>query len=79
MTKLYCIVTSDGTIRRKKRSRHQSFQIYDTLGKAKNNARADGDSVVELEVDLTKPPAFIRQKPGSTLTPFEPATEANGS
>lgn len=79
MTKLYVIVTSEGVIRRKKRSRHQSFQIYDTPGKAKNNARTDGDSVVEIEVDLSKPPVFIRRKSNSPLTPFEATETANGS
>lgn len=60
--KLFAIVKPDGTIRRKQRSRHQSFQIYDTEGKAKNNARADGDSVIAIDVDLTREPLFIRRK-----------------
>ncbi len=59
---LYAVIKTDGSIRRTVRERHSSFCIYDTPGKAKNNARHDGDSVVAIEVDLTREPLFIRRR-----------------
>lgn len=62
--KLYAIIKMDGTIRQAKRLRHKArgICIYDTPGKAKNNARTNGDSVIVIDVDMTREPIFIRQK-----------------
>lgn len=57
---LYLILKADGTPRHNKRSRN--LCLYDTCGKAKNNARADGDCVVAVDVDLKREPLFIRRK-----------------
>ncbi len=59
---LFAIVKSDGTIRKTVRARHSSLMIYDSAAKAKNNARADGDSVVAIAVDLNVEPLFIRRR-----------------
>lgn len=66
--KLYAILKGDGTIRHAKRLRHKArgICIYDTLGKAKNNARTDGDSVIVIDVDMTREPVFIRSKKVTT-------------
>ena len=62
MTKLYAVVGTGGIVRRSKTSRHRNLMIYNTLAKAKGQARRDGDSVVEIEVDLSREPLFIRRK-----------------
>lgn len=57
--KRYVIVTANGTLRR---SDGGPPSLYDTPGKAQNQCRRDGDSVVEVEIDLTREPVFIRQR-----------------
>lgn len=59
---LFAVVKADGTIRRRTQKEHSGLYVYDTASKAKNNCRHDGDSVVELVVDLSREPLFIRNK-----------------
>lgn len=54
---VYAVIRGDGLI---KRTKGRSLMIYAGLTPAKAQARADGDSVVEVEIDLSKPPLFIR-------------------
>lgn len=58
MIKLYAVVDSDGDLVYRK----FGPMIFDSESQAKNRARDDGDSVVEVEVDLSKEPIFIRRK-----------------
>lgn len=59
---LYAIIKADGTPARKSRKDHGGLKIYDTLSKAKNNCRADGDSVVRFTISLREQPLYIRKK-----------------
>lgn len=58
--KLYAIVRPDGTIKRSRRSYH--LMVYQSEATARRAALGDGDAVVECEVDLSRPPLFIRQR-----------------
>jgi len=62
MTKLYAVVTADGKVKRNGARGHRTLMIYDTPAKGQNHARGEGDSVVEIEVDLSREPLFIRRK-----------------
>ena len=50
----FVVVHRNGTVR---------LNLYNTAGKAQNKARWEGDSVVEVAVDMDKEPLFIRQRP----------------
>jgi hypothetical protein len=56
---VYAIVQANGEIRRR-RGGAGNLNIYTRKSIAQNHAREDGDSVVECEIDLSKPPLFIR-------------------
>jgi hypothetical protein len=60
--KVYAIVRPDGSIKRSKRSHH--LQIYVAAGTAQRAALSDGDAVVEVDIDLTREPLFIRRRAG---------------
>ncbi len=55
---VYAVIKADGTIRRGV----HGLYVYSTVTSAKKSARASGDSVVAVEVDLTREPVFIRKK-----------------
>lgn len=57
--KAFAIVRADGEIRRR-RGGQGNLCVYSRLAVAKNVARDEGDSVVEVEIDLSKEPLFIR-------------------
>lgn len=57
--KRYIIVTANGNLRR---GRSVGPRLYDTKGKAQNKCLKLGDSVVEVEIDLTKEPLFIKER-----------------
>jgi len=58
--KVYAIIQRNGEIKRSKRSAH--LMIYTTREMARRCASCDGDSVVEVDIDLNKEPLFIRSK-----------------
>lgn len=59
--KAYVILRADG---QPKRRRHyaSAFTAYTTQVMAQRFATSEGDSIVEVDVDMTKEPVFIRQK-----------------
>jgi hypothetical protein len=59
---LYAVVSSEGKLRHRKRAQGAAPMIYDTLGAAQRQCRAEGDSVVELYLNLDREPLFIRSK-----------------
>lgn len=54
---VFAVIKRDGTV---KRTRSRSLAIYPSLATAKGQARAEGDSVVEVELDLSRAPLMIR-------------------
>lgn len=56
---MFCILTITGDLKKYKRG---AGHLYETAGKAQNAARKDGDSVVEVHIDLDRNPIFIRRK-----------------
>lgn len=59
---LYAVVNAHGKLRRRGDTRAAatgSFMVYDSLAVAKRQCR-DGDSVVQLELDLDRQPLFIK-------------------
>ncbi len=61
MSTVFAIVKADGSPR-KRRGGQGNLMIYTRKSVAQNHAREDGDAVVEVEIDLTKPPVFIRRR-----------------
>lgn len=60
--KIYVVLRRDGTVKALAGSRGRKG-LYDTPGAAKRAASADGDSVVEIDADVTATePIFIRRK-----------------
>lgn len=57
----YVVVSHDGRLNRSYGARHTAV-LYPTAGAARRQARQAGDSVVVVEIDLTKEPIFIREK-----------------
>ncbi len=55
---IYLVIKADGTLKRT--GGHTT--AYTTAGRAQSHARNDGDSVVEVEVDLDKEPLYIHRK-----------------
>lgn len=55
---LYAVVRADGRVRH--RAGGSGLCIYAKASTAKNQARADGDAVVPITVDLSRRPLFIR-------------------
>ncbi len=56
---LYAVVSHEGKLRK---NRQRCLMIYDTLAMAQRCARRDGDSVVELHLNLDREPLFTRKK-----------------
>ncbi len=57
---LYAVVGADGRLRHRKRAQGSAPMIYETLGAAQKQCRGEGDSVVELYLNLDREPLFIR-------------------
>ncbi len=57
---MYCVLTVSGDLKTLRRRRVAC--LYDTKSKAVNQARADGDTVVEATIDMDREPLFIRRK-----------------
>lgn len=55
----YAVVDVSGQVYRNRQGR---LCIFTTVGPAKRLASDDGDSVVEVHVDLNREPLFIRAK-----------------
>ena len=58
---VYAIVKADGEVRCR-RGGAGNLCVYKRESVAKNHARADGDSVVSIEIDLAREPLFIRHR-----------------
>lgn len=58
--KVWAVIRPDGSIKRSRRSNH--LMIYLSAGSAKTQASSDGDAVVEVDIDLSREPTFIRKK-----------------
>jgi hypothetical protein len=58
---LYAVITREGKIKRKAWKQGRGLLIYDAIGDAKRQCR-EGDSVVELYLNLDREPLFIREK-----------------
>lgn len=60
---LYVILTKDGQLKVHGTENHDSrIKVYRQQKRAEGQAKADGDSVVEVNVYLDKQPVFIRKK-----------------
>jgi hypothetical protein len=59
---LFGIVKADGTLKYRRSGHGSGPMVFDDEGKARKWARADGDSVVVIDVDLKREPVFIRRK-----------------
>lgn len=57
---VYAVVNREGEIKRSKRSHH--LMIYVSPKTAQRAALCDGDAVVEVNIDLTREPLFIRSR-----------------
>jgi len=58
--KVWAVLNREGQVRRSLRSNH--LMIYVNAKTAQRAATKDGDAVVEVDIDLTKPPLFIRRR-----------------
>jgi hypothetical protein len=56
---MYAILTGDGKIRGAGKS---AGVLYATKGAAQGRAREDGDSVIEVTLNLRAEPVFIRRR-----------------
>lgn len=56
--KVYAVLRGNGTPKRTRCG--GALAVYAGMSVAKRNARAKGDSVIEVELDLTKQPLLIR-------------------
>ena len=57
--KAWAIIKPDGTV---KRARSNHLMIYMSPTTARRQATGEGDAVVEVEIDLTREPTFIRKR-----------------
>ena len=57
--KMYLIIAADGRVRGSGKS---AATLYATAAAAQNRCRVDGDSVVEVTINLRAEPLFIRRK-----------------
>lgn len=62
MITLYAVIRADGTLKYRDSNHGRGPMVFDDEAKAKGNARSDGDSVVRVDVDLSREPLFIRRK-----------------
>ncbi len=56
---MYAVIAANGKV---KGSYRGAASLYDTVAKAKNQARDDGDSVVEVSIMMDREPLFIRRR-----------------
>ncbi len=56
---MYCILTITADLKKYKRG---AGRLYETVGRAKNAARSEGDAVVEVHIDLERNPLHIKTK-----------------
>jgi hypothetical protein len=59
---LYAVVSHDGKLRHRKPAQGSGPMVYTTLSAAQRQCRSDGDSVVEMYLNLDREPLFVRKK-----------------
>lgn len=60
LVKMYAVVTREGVL---KAPKNGAPSLYRNLARARAFATDDGDSVVEVHIDLAREPLFIREVP----------------
>lgn len=60
VVRVYVILTADGSVKRVNRS--YAAGLYINEKRAIRSANNDGDSVIALDIPLSKAPVFIRKK-----------------
>ncbi len=58
---LYAVVNREGQLRKRTRAQGGAPMVYETLSAARRQCR-DGDSVVEMYLNLDREPLFTRGK-----------------
>lgn len=59
---LYAVVSAEGVLRKRGKAQGGGPMVYDKLSKAQAQCRREGDSVVEMTLNLDREPLFIRAK-----------------
>lgn len=57
--RVYAVIKADGTV---KRTKGRGLAVYASRPHAQAQASSDGDSVVEVDIELRRKPIFIRNQ-----------------